>query len=249
MSGTGFALDVTMPRRRRFSPRDLFAQGAGAWYDPSDLGSMAQNSDGSGPAAVDAPVGWIRDKSGGGRHAVQPVAGLRPMLRQAGSLLYLSFDGTDDFLSCPFALSAYPLTLMAAGRVTGGTIGAMVALGGSDTLYKSLSGGGPTAAHAIDRNAFNLAVSATISATTDQVMIAEFGGTQFSIQINKQAAASVSHGNAFGAITTLYLGKGRPSGLLCGHRLYQALAIAAPFNAASKASALSYFASKAGAIL
>jgi hypothetical protein len=46
-----------------FSPTQLFAAGEqGAWYDPSDLSSMYQESTGVTPAVVGQPVGLLLDK-------------------------------------------------------------------------------------------------------------------------------------------------------------------------------------------
>jgi hypothetical protein len=77
----------------------LFANGEqGLWLDPSDLSTMFQDDGGTTPAAVDAVVGLIRDKSGRGNHAPQTSSGNRPILRFSGGLYYLEFDGSDDFL-------------------------------------------------------------------------------------------------------------------------------------------------------
>jgi len=85
---------------RKFIPSVLFANGEeGAWYDPSDLASMFQSSDGTTAAVVDQPVGYIRDKSGNGNHAIQATSDKRPTLRQSGSLYYLEFDGANDCLA------------------------------------------------------------------------------------------------------------------------------------------------------
>jgi hypothetical protein len=79
---------------RGFSPSALFANGEeGAWYDPSDLSTMFQNSDGTGAPAVNGPIGYIADKSGNGNTAIQVTSAKRPTLRQAGSLYYLDFLG------------------------------------------------------------------------------------------------------------------------------------------------------------
>jgi hypothetical protein len=84
-----------------WDPSSLFASSeVGVWYDPSDLSTMFQNSDGTTAVAVGDPVGYIADKSGNGKHATQANAASRPVLRQtAGGLYYLEFDGTDDFLA------------------------------------------------------------------------------------------------------------------------------------------------------
>ena len=75
-------------------PESLFASGEeGAWYDPSDLSTMFQNSDGTGAPVVDSPVGYIADKSGNGNHAIQATSSKRPTLKQDGALYYLEFEG------------------------------------------------------------------------------------------------------------------------------------------------------------
>lgn len=90
---------------RRWSPA-LIAPKLKAWYDPSDIASMWQESTAVTPAAVGQPVGKILDKSGLGNHAVQATAANRPILRQDGNgNYYLEFDGSNDFLRCTFAIS------------------------------------------------------------------------------------------------------------------------------------------------
>ena len=52
----------------------------GAWYDPSDLSTLFQDSAGSTPVtAVEQPVGRMLDKSGRGNHATQVTATKRPV--------------------------------------------------------------------------------------------------------------------------------------------------------------------------
>jgi hypothetical protein len=85
-----------------FSPASLFAAGEqGAWYDPSDLTTLWQDTAGTVP--VTAPgdtVALIRDKSGRGNDATQSITTARPTYRvDAGGRGYLEFDGTDDCLS------------------------------------------------------------------------------------------------------------------------------------------------------
>lgn len=79
----------------------LFASGEqGAWYDPSDLSTMYQDSAGTTPAAVGQPVGRINDKSGRGNHATQATAASRPTLNGDGGYYSNEFDGVDDHLTC-----------------------------------------------------------------------------------------------------------------------------------------------------
>jgi len=80
--------------RGGFNPLSLFANSEqGAWYDPSDLSTLFQNSDGTTAVAVGDPVGYIADKSGNGSHAIQATSAKRPTLRESGGLYYLEFDG------------------------------------------------------------------------------------------------------------------------------------------------------------
>ena len=77
-----------------WEPTNLFANGEqGAWYDPSDLTTLFQNSDGTTAVAVGDPVGYLGDKSGNENHAIAANSAKRPTLRQAGSLYYLEFEG------------------------------------------------------------------------------------------------------------------------------------------------------------
>lgn len=83
-----------------FDPATLFAASQkGVWYDPSDLSTLFQNSNGTTAVAVGDPVGYIADKSGNGRHAIQATAGNRPTLQSSGGLFWLQFDGSNDTLA------------------------------------------------------------------------------------------------------------------------------------------------------
>lgn len=107
---------------RGFSPSALFANGEeGAWYDPSDLSTLFQNSDGTGAPAVGSPVGYMADKSGNGNHIIQATSTKRPTLRQSSGLYYLEFDGVDDGMrtsaNIPFATnSVTAVSVFAAGE-------------------------------------------------------------------------------------------------------------------------------------
>jgi hypothetical protein len=74
-----------------FRPSQLFASGEqGAWYDPSDLSNMFQDASGTTPAALEQPVGLLRDKSGRGNHASQTTLAARPVLSARYNLLTYS---------------------------------------------------------------------------------------------------------------------------------------------------------------
>lgn len=60
----------------------------GAWYDPSDMSTLFQDSAGTVPVtAAEQPVGRILDKSGRGNHASQGTSTKRPVLSARVNLL------------------------------------------------------------------------------------------------------------------------------------------------------------------
>jgi hypothetical protein len=90
---------VLAQRRGIKGPSQIITDGRDwAWYDPSDLSTLAQNSDGTTAVAVGDPVGYAEDKSGN-THLVTGSGTARPVLGQtAGGLYYFDFDGDDDYL-------------------------------------------------------------------------------------------------------------------------------------------------------
>jgi len=83
-----------------FDPLSLFTGGhEGAWYDPSDLTTLFQDSAEPPITPVTAAgqtVGTMLDKSGNGNHARQTTAAQRPTYQTGSGLHWLEFDGTDD---------------------------------------------------------------------------------------------------------------------------------------------------------
>ena len=92
---TGVAITAT--------PLDLFLGGeVGAWWDPSDITTLFQDSAGTVPVTASGqPVGRISDKSGRGNHLTQPTAGARPTYIDTAGLKSLQFDGVDDWMISP----------------------------------------------------------------------------------------------------------------------------------------------------
>ena len=80
------------------SPAYLFASGQqGAWFDPSDLATLFQDSAGTTPVTSSGdPVGRMNDKSGRGNNSTQATAIARPVYQAAPSRLTL--DRVDDRL-------------------------------------------------------------------------------------------------------------------------------------------------------
>lgn len=83
-----------------FSPKSLFSSGEqGAWYDPSDLSTMFQDSAGTTPVTgAGQVIGLIQDKSGNANHAFQDIEASKPILRNVLGLWWVAFDGVDDYL-------------------------------------------------------------------------------------------------------------------------------------------------------
>ena len=67
----------------------MFSRGEpGAWYDPSDMSTLFQDSAGSTPVtAVEQPVGRMLDKSGRGNHATQATTTKRPVYSRRVNML------------------------------------------------------------------------------------------------------------------------------------------------------------------
>ena len=84
-----------------FSPASLFAGGTeGAWYDPSDLSTLFQDSAGTTPVTASGqPVGKMLDKSGNGNHATQAISAKRPIYTEGSGLAWLAFDGVGDTMA------------------------------------------------------------------------------------------------------------------------------------------------------
>jgi hypothetical protein len=81
-------------------PTNLFRNGQrGAFYDPSDLSTLFQDSSGNTPVTSDGdPVGLMLDKSGNYNHAFQTDNTSRPVYKTDGNLHWIFGDGSNHFL-------------------------------------------------------------------------------------------------------------------------------------------------------
>jgi len=97
-----------------FSPASLFAGGTeGAWYDPSDLTTLFQVSDGTTPVTVATnPIGRMLDNSGRANHAVQATAAARPTYQTGPARATL--DKVDDRLSVTVPTGGFTGTMVLA---------------------------------------------------------------------------------------------------------------------------------------
>jgi hypothetical protein len=97
-----------------FSPASLFAGGiAGAWYGPSDLSTLFQDSAGTTPVTTAGqPVGLMLDKSGRANHAAQATAAARPTYQTGPARATL--DKVDDRLSVTVPVGGFTGTMVLA---------------------------------------------------------------------------------------------------------------------------------------
>lgn len=117
-----------------FSPASLFAAGEqGAWYDPSNLSTMFQDSAGTTPVtAVEQSVGLILDQSGRGNNATQATAALRPALSaRVNLLLDTAVLATQNVTT---AAATYTLAFSGAGTITTSGTNVGVYSAGSNSL-------------------------------------------------------------------------------------------------------------------
>jgi len=97
-----------------FSIADLFASSEqGAWYGPSDLSTLFQDSAGTTPVTTAGqPVGRMLDKSGRANHAVQATAAARPTYQTGPARATL--DKVDDRLSVTVPVGGFTGTMVLA---------------------------------------------------------------------------------------------------------------------------------------
>ena len=96
-----------------WTPAQLFALGAaGAWYDPSDLSTLWQDTAATMPVTTDGQeVARVDDKSGNGFHLIQTDVANRPVLGTSSSghrcLTFSSPDYMDAVFGTTFAQPNY----------------------------------------------------------------------------------------------------------------------------------------------
>lgn len=122
-----------------WTPAALFSAGEqGAWFDPSDFGTMWQDAAGVTPVtAVGQPVGRINDKSGRGNHATQPTAASRPVLGRVPA------TGRRNLLLATDTMSTQSLTVAAVAHTLSFTGTGTITLSGASTAGP-LVGTGPS---------------------------------------------------------------------------------------------------------
>lgn len=241
----------------------LFSNGEeGAWFDPSDLSTLFQDSAGTIPVTADGnPVGLMRDKSGNGHHATQVTAGSRPIFRTSGGLSWLEFDGVDDFLlTNTLTLAAVSRLSVFSGvrKLSDGATGLIAEYGAAAGANPSFgmfgpSGGGvnkfdfrirgtSTAIAATTNAAFNAPVTAVVTGLGDlaaPLTVLRLNGAQAA------STAAATGGGTFGN-QPIYIGRSAGVVLPFNGLVYGLIIRGASSNTTEVAGTEKYLALKSG---
>ena len=249
--------------RRSFSARRVGKFGATAfnpltlsptaWYDPSDLSTLFQDSAGTTPVTASGqPVGKMLDKSGNGNHVLQATSTMRPIYTTGGALAWLAFDGIDDFMRSAVlgaALSA-PNTVALAAKVD--------TLATTKAANNYFVSGGAVNNNAISQNSANdtvflytgtttPAVTAALTIAAPYVLNALFNSTSSLMRLSGAASATVDPGSASMDTITLASNPGGAQALT--GRIYGVFIKNAALTAPQNASIETYLGAKAGLVL
>ena len=112
----------------------------GAWYDPSDLSTLFQDSAGTTPVtAVEQQVGRMLDKSGRGNHATQVTATKRPVYSRRVN--WLVSTETLSTQSVTTLAAKYVLSFWGTGSIslTGTVTATLAGTGTNDRVYTQIT--------------------------------------------------------------------------------------------------------------
>ncbi|TPJ52711.1 hypothetical protein [Mesorhizobium sp. B2-6-4] len=155
-----------------FDPTTLFANGeTGAWYDPSDLSTLFQDSAMNTPVTANGdPVGAILDKSGNELHLLQATDTARPTYKTDGILHWLEFTGGSDLLRTGNILSVDNTTddlyMGVASSASSTALVVHMTIGTSGEGILIYSSGSTYNVSATDNSGFNFEKSASIAVDT-----------------------------------------------------------------------------------
>lgn len=252
----------------RWSPARLFAPGdVGAWYDPSDLSTLWQDTAGTTPVTADGDsVARINDKSGGGRHLIQSSGPSMAKFKTDGSLRWLLFDGTDDGYATAstvdFSASDEMSVCAGAFKASDAAIGVLVetsaSAGANNGAFNMLaprltSGGQFSFLSRGTANADAIVVNSAFDAPKTAVLtgMADISGDFSRLRANgaQQAQSAVDQGTGNYGNYTLYAGRRNNASLPFNGRLYSLIIRNRLFSDAETASVEAYTAAKSGITL
>jgi hypothetical protein len=245
-------------------PSELFLLGeAGAWYDPSDLSTLWQDTAGTVPAIVGDPVGRIDDKSGNALHMTQATAAARPTLRQdAGGGYYLERDGGDDYMATASSVTLEATwTLAYAGQFAAGvgTSSSAYATIALNTTNYHLIGfrqdvGAARAVVRADSTSDALRTASgtngLLPAATNGVVFSYLSATEVGVAANGDTYATTALGTPpVGPVAACSLRLGTQGGaaLIIASRCYGLIAVKRALTASERAGLRAYYVGKMGA--
>ena len=230
----------------------LFAGGvAGAWFDPSDLSTVWQDSAGTIAGAVNQPVGRIDDKSGNGNHAVQATAAARPILRldaETGTY-YLETDGVDDRLVAPISVAAKFERVTVARQISWRGNNQLWATGSTGLAELRQAGAAPGLV--IISSGSSMAANNDLPVGTNGIICEKVDGAarSLSLQINNGTPRTNATSINLGAQTSMALGA-RTGGTLAGNfRIYETVVRSDHMTTEQLDGLKTYFADRYGVTL
>lgn len=219
----------------------------GAWYDPSDLSTLYQDTAAASPVTtVGQSVARVNDKSGNGLHITQATAAARPTYQvDANGKPYLLFDGVDDEMTVA-ATYAQPWDRISALQQIAWVSGDYLLSGGA--VNGLLFQNGVTPALQLYDGAFGPSTSA-LALGTNGVVTERHSGAASRIAVNNGAYTTASAGT--NATTFIALGGSTSaSGNNAQMRFYgMVLKGAGGFTDAQTAELRTYLGSKCGLTL
>jgi len=250
-----FRLEVGIAHSGGFSPASLFAGSiAGAWYDPSDIDTLFQDSAGTTPVTTAGqPVGLMLDKSGNGNHATQAISAKRPIYTEGSGLSWLAFDGVDDAMeiqNAAFSFTGDQSVWVAAKHDTGNGV-YIYLMGGNDKGYLFATSRRPVRMRFIPITNGTSAVSTSVIGTSPIV----FGGAwdrssgDTSLRENGvEYTVSKTPADVTVPVVTL-LGGGNPGGTSWDGNIYGAVIVNNLTTASETGEVEAYLATKSGVTL
>lgn len=235
------------------------------WLDVSDISTLYQDNTLATPvAALNDPIGGIKDKSGNGNNATQGTSGSRPLWKQDGNNQYNAlFDGTDDSwatAAIDFSGSDKIAVFVAMRKLSDAASGMAVELSSSLASNNgsfALQAPGVSAATdfrwnskgtaAITATYSNAAVAAPV--TTVITGVGDISGPACTLRINgAQVAQSVStQGTGNFGNYALNIGRRNGTTFPVNGQIYQLFIVSGAVTASEIAAAEAYMNSKSSA--
>ena len=242
------------------NPATLFSGASGAWYDPSDLTTVWQDSGRTTPAVVGDPVGCIDDKSGAGLHMTQATAAARPTLRQdAGGFYYLERDGSDDYMHSAASVAlALGFTIAyggqhAVGSGSSNVAFATVALNSTNYLavgFRQDVADGRAMARADSTGGALVAAQGTngVLGGINAAVIATLRTTTATVSVNADADSSIALSGTYGPVAACRVRLGLQTGVATNvaTRCYGLIVVNRELTDLEKVGVSAYLTSKMG---